>query len=43
MLTMPLLAEYMESGVGPSGAPIEKVKGKKLGKTPRGKEDKDQK
>lgn len=32
----------MESGAGPSGAAEEKEKGKKNGKTPRGKEDKEQ-
>lgn len=39
---MPLLAGYMELGAGPSGAVVEKDKGKKLAKTPHGKEDKDQ-
>lgn len=32
----------MESSVGTSGASAEKDKGKKSGRTPRGKEDKDQ-
>lgn len=42
MLTLPLFIEYMELGVGPSGATVEKDKGKKTGRDPHGKEDKDQ-
>lgn len=42
MLTFPLFAEYMKLGAGTSGAAAEKDKGKKSGRTPWGKEDKDQ-
>ena len=38
----PLLAGYMESAAGTSGASAEKDKGKKSGRAARGKEDKDQ-
>lgn len=42
VLTSLSLAGYMEAGIGPSKAVIEKEKWKKKTKSPQGKEDKEQ-